>query len=94
MCCRNDFRMTADTILKLGAGHDLITVNSMGWSGGGNEVLSVRSGDLVSGLQHAYTADSHKFPPTLKCLHPLALRSETETAQCFPNVSMKMSRHV
>lgn len=80
VCCRNDFRMTADIILKLGAGHDLITVNSMGWSGG-NEILSVRSGDLVSVLQHAYTADSHKFPPMLKCLlnhvvaaYPLAFR--------------------
>ncbi len=73
-CYRNDLRMTADIILKLGATHDLITVYSMELLVEGNEILSVRSRDLVSVLQHTYTADSHKFPPRLKCLlkHVLA----------------------
>lgn len=63
MCCRNDFRMTADTILKLGDGYDLITVYFMDRLVEGNEIESVRSRGLVSvRLQHTYTADSHKFP--------------------------------
>lgn len=63
MCSWNGFSLTADIILKLGAGHDLITVHSMDWWLGGNESLSVRGWDLVSVLPHAYsTADSQKFP--------------------------------
>ena len=53
MCCRNDFRLSADIFSKLGAGHDLIIVYSMDWLVEGNEILSVRSWDLVSALQHS-----------------------------------------
>lgn len=62
MHCGSDFRKTADIILKLGAAHDLITVYFMDWLLEGNEILSVRSWDLVSVLQHPHTADSHEFP--------------------------------
>lgn len=31
VCSRNGFSLTGDIILKLGAGHDLITVYSMDW---------------------------------------------------------------
>lgn len=48
VCCRNNFRMTAD----IGAAHDLITVYFMEWLAEGNEIVSVRSRDLVSVLQH------------------------------------------
>lgn len=48
MCCRNNLRMTAD----IGAADDLIIVYFMEWLVEGNEIVSVRSRDLVSVLQH------------------------------------------
>lgn len=74
VCCRNDFRMSADTFLKPGAGHDLIIVYSMDWLVEGNEILSVKSRYLVSALQHGYIADSYKFPPKRGSLSKVSVK--------------------
>lgn len=63
----NDYRFS------VGAAHDLVTVYIMEWLVEGNEIVSVRIGDLVSLQLHIKAADPHAFPP--KCLLSVLIQS-------------------